>query len=151
MFLVSCLVSLFLQAMIACQAARVVPVPEVDEVARVKEHRRGASGDLVEGEEDMRKLLLQWESVPDAIGYEVCHNCDHDDGGEGEIIPVGVGRKFEKGARPVLVRANVPFGRNSFKVRVSLKEGEWGPWSEPRIFYVDRDALGQVDHQHEEL
>lgn len=126
-------------------------VPKIDLVARVKEHRQGARGDRVEGEEHMRKIIIQWESLPGALGYEVCHNCDVAEdgswGGKGEVIEVPVGQ--ERSGRPVFVKPDVPRGVNIFHVRASTEEGNWGLWSEPRSFDVQEP--GNAHHSAEEL
>ncbi|CAB9518967.1 expressed unknown protein [Seminavis robusta] len=138
----------FLLALLSAIANEIPPVPQVDQVARVKEHRRGANGDLVPGEENLRKLLLQWHAIPGALEYEVCHNCHISDSGdvlEGNINFVPTSKT--KAGRPVFVFPNAPLGKNSFHVRVSVEAGVWGPWSEQRNFVVDEP--GQV--QHDEL
>jgi len=131
-------------------------VVKLDDVARVKHHRRGASGDMVPGEEHMRKLLLQWDSVEGALEYQVCHNCvfvppeekGHYFGEikQGNIDTVPATQL--KANRPVFIFPNAPLGKNTFRVRVSVKEHEWGPWSDPRNFMVDEP--GTVQHQHED-
>jgi hypothetical protein len=130
--------------MMAALAAGSGPLVNVDDVARVKEHRGGPQGDLVEGEEHMRKVLLQWDQVPGALGYEVCHNCVPSSDGEleGDIIPVPADQT--KAGRPVLVFKNAPLGINTFHVRASVKENEWGPWSDQRNFVVDEP--GNIYH-----
>ncbi len=115
-------------------------VPIIDASARVKEHRFGATGDLVVGEEAMRKIIIQWNEIPGALAYEVCHNCQttNQEGvlvlEPGEIHPASP--SAQRAGRPVFVRSGTTVGRNTFHVRASVEEGKWGPWSEQRIFYV---------------
>ena len=126
-----------------------VPVPNIDSEAWVKQHRAGAAGDLVAGEEDLRKMSVQWESVPGAYEYQVCVNCDLEaDPSTWTIKPVPVGRAGERGGRPVFIYPGAPIGHNTFHVRVSLTDKEqFGHWSEPRHFNV-----GEVGRTlHEEL
>ena len=47
--------------------------PEINNSARVKQHRSGPNGDLVSGEEELRKIIITWKAVPNAAKYEVCH------------------------------------------------------------------------------
>lgn len=117
-------------------------VPLVDFSARVKEHRAGANGDLVAGEEGQRKIIIQWDSIPGALSYEVCHNCQVtgeegvlEPGEAGKIHTVNVGDV--RAGRPVFVKSGTPIGRNTFHVRASVKEDEWGPWSKERVFNVN--------------
>lgn len=120
-------------------------IPVIDNLARVKEHRFGANGDMVAGEEEMRKIIIQWDTIPGALQYQVCHNCKMTDDGvlePGEIHPVAL--DMVRAGRPVFVRPNTPLGRNTFHVRASVEEGKWGPWSEQRVFNVD--APGNAVH-----
>ena len=34
--------------------------------ARIKQHRAGANGDLVEGEEHLLKAIIKWDAIPNA-------------------------------------------------------------------------------------
>jgi len=131
-------------------------IVHLDVSARVKQHRRGAEGNLVEGEEHMRKLLLQWDAVDGALGYEVCHNCQPTTGSEvkngelqGIITPVPVDQT--KAGRPVFIFPNAPLGKNTFHVRVSTKKNEWGPWSAQRTFNVDEEVGTIHHHEDDEL
>jgi hypothetical protein len=115
--------------------------PIIDLSARVKEHRAGANGDLVAGEEEQRKIIIQWEEIPLALEYQVCHNCQATDE-EGQLEPGETGKIHSvskdsvRANRPVFVKPDTPLGRNTFHARASVK-GEWGPWSKQRVFNVD--------------
>lgn len=114
-----------------------VAAPIVDLSARVKQHRFGAAGDLVEGEEEMRKIIIQWDAIPEAVSYEVCHNCVLVEGQPepaGEILPVGL--ELQRAGRPVFIKPNTPLGKNTFHVRAKLEGGKSGPWSDERVFNV---------------
>lgn len=124
--------------------------PQLDEKARIKQHRSGARGELVEGEEDLRKIILSWPQQGDNE-YEVCHNCNIDeDSGErrsastGVIIPIPLGQ--ECGSRPCMVMPGAPLGMNTFHLRVR-EDNEWSAWSKGRNFnIVDPGTI-----YHEEL
>jgi hypothetical protein len=128
--------------------------PQFDLKARVKQHRRGAEGNLVHGEENFRKIILAWDRVSDAEAYEVCHDCDIDDGtgtrdstmgdDKGEVFPRAVGRNFECGDRPCLVMPGAPLGYNRFNIRVKVGS-EWSAWSKHRNFFVAEP--GHVEHE----
>lgn len=134
------------------------PIPEPDLVAQVKAHRFGAAGELVPGQEHMRKLTVQWSRIPNALAYQVCHNCEEqkssnkdDEGGSNPIVEVGDNGKIidvsietTKGGRPVMVLPDAPLGWNTCHIRASMKEGIWGPWSEERLFFVEDP--GNVAH-----
>jgi len=128
-------------------------VPLVDTSARVKQHRAGASGDLVPGEEDLRKILIQWDSIPGAISYEVCHNCDLGEVDDEGVPPSGgnkmhtVGVDMIRAGRPVFIQPGTPLGKNSFHVRANFDDGTKGPWSKERIFNVNEPG----NALHEEL
>lgn len=120
--------------------------PKVDMDARVKQHRSGARGDLVYGEEDKRKIIIQWDAIPGALEYQVCHNCKASKR-KGELTPGdlhSVDIETVRAGRPVFVKPDVQRGKNSFHVRASVQEGKWGPWSEERIFHVDE--VGKAEH-----
>lgn len=121
--------------------------------ARVKLHRIKTTGEVVEGEETKRKILLKWRSYPNAEKYELCHNCDNIDEETGEsigaipedsVIPIGVGRKFECGGDPCLVYPDAPLGYNKFHLRVLIGD-EWSKWSKHRNYKVDEP--GNVEHE----
>jgi hypothetical protein len=137
--------------------------PQFDLQARVKQHRRGAEGSLVPGEENLRKIILSWDRVENAEAYEVCHDCHdiiNDDTGiissktttpllvdkDGivKVFPLAVGRAFECGMRPCLVLPGAPIGYNRFHIRVKVGS-EWSAWSKHRNFLVAEP--GAVEHQ----
>ena len=62
----------FATAIVAVSAA-LPAAPIIDTRARVKQHRSGARGDLVKGEEEMHKILVFWPENPRAEVYEMCH------------------------------------------------------------------------------
>ena len=68
-------------ATLLATAAGAPAYPELDAAARVKQHRAGAAGALVAGEEEQRKLIISWKRFEAATGYEVCHGCDVDANG----------------------------------------------------------------------
>merc|ERR1711971_1151278 len=133
--------------------------PEIDSQAKVKQHRR-PNGDLIQGEEDKRKILVKWEKIPEAEKYELCHNCPYIDedgeeileegnavtksGEEGEVIPIGLGRDYECGGLACLLMPDSPKGYNKFHLRV-FKKGDWSPWSKRRNFNVDKP--GYIEHE----
>ena len=122
-------------------------MPLVDMSARVKQHRSGASGDLVEGEEELRKIIIQWDSIPGAMSYEVCHNCEVVEGSPqpGEIHAVDL--DMIRSGRPVFIKPGAPLGKNTFHVRAKLDGGTDGPWSKERVFNVNEPG----NALHEEL
>jgi hypothetical protein len=122
-------------------------IPIVDMSARVKEHRFGADGDLVEGEEDMRKIIIQWDPIPGAASYEVCQNCQVFEGSShsGELHLISA--ENLRAGRPVFIKPNTPLGTNTFRVRAILEDGTDGPWSQERVFNVNEPGTAV----HEEL
>jgi hypothetical protein len=149
--------------------------PELHLTARIKQHRQGASGDLVEGEEELRKIILNWDPILNAKAYEICHLCssiidshsgkrrqddgEEEDGGDGgTVISIPVGRHGECGGMPCLVVPGVPLGWNTFHLRVQLTSNDteddddddrWSLWSPVRNFHVHPEVLGSVDHSDE--
>ena len=111
------------------------------------------------GEDHLRKIIVQWETVPEALEYQVCHNCvfhdgnDNDEDEEMTIHVVAVGREGECGGRPCYILPGAPLGRNTFHVRVRTSttttsgndEVLWSEWSEPRNFNVDQ--IGKTEHE----
>jgi hypothetical protein len=142
--------------------------PELHLTARIKQHRQGATGDLVQGEEELRKIILNWDPIVNAKAYEICHLCSsidsnsgqrEDDSGEdsdgGTVISIPVGRHGECGGMPCLVVPGVPLGWNTFHLRVQLPskhttdDDRWSLWSPVRNFHVHPEVLGSVDHSDE--
>ena len=127
--------------------------PVIDKRARVKQHRAGAQGDLVSGEEHLRKIIVYWQPMPNALSYEICHNCHvNDDTGErrdedvGFVYPVNL--EDTCAGNMCYVFKGVPLGKNRFNVRVKTAD-EWSGWSEHANFEVDEP--GFPDHEHHEL
>ena len=123
-------------------------ISESDITARVKQHRAGPTGELVEGEEDKRKIILSWDHIRGAEAYEVCHECDIDDETGtrstqfGTVTPIPTTQTC--GDRPCMVFPGAPLGYNRFNVRVQVG-GEWSAWSKHRNYFVEE--LGFVDHE----
>ena len=140
---------LFLFATMATTAiAAPARIPESDIIARVKQHRAGATGELVKGEEDKRKIILSWNRIAGAEAYEVCHECDIDDdtgsrdGELGTVTPIPITQTC--GDRPCMVFPGAPLGYNRFNVRVQVG-GEWSAWSKHRNYFVEE--IGVVEHE----
>lgn len=122
--------------------------PDFVATARVKQHMH-KTGALVEGEEELLKVILKWKHFPNAEGYELCHNCNHiddatgkeigsiDDAADGgNVIPVEVGGRNLCGGEPCNVMPATPRGKNKFYLRVKT-DGEWGVWSNYQMFNVE--------------
>ena len=128
--------------------------PEFDDKARVKQHRAGAQGELVPGEEDLRKIILQWDHIAGAQEYQVCHECSQSlleedtdattnkNEEDGKIHNVSVGH--ECGGKPCFILPGAPLGYNAFHLRVKVGD-EWSEWSSPRNFFVKEP--GTVSHE----
>jgi len=67
-----------------------VDFPHLNHHLRVKQHRSGAQGDLVKGEEHLVKTIIGWVAFPGATEYELCIDCHIED-------DTGVREKEEKG------------------------------------------------------
>ena len=131
--------------------------PVINDQARVKQHRKGARGDLVDGEESLRKVIVQWGSVPNALEYEVCHDCTFDSQtgepkeGEGVRSMVDIGKT--RGGQPVHIVPGARIGINTFHVRARVgtkAKNTWTDWSEPRNFDVHEDTTKSYA-EHQEL
>ena len=109
--------------------------------ARAKQHRH-SSGQLVQGEEELRKIILGWYAIPEAKAYEICHQCkgriDESTGNEISIDGQekdGIGTVHRTtpadtcGEQPCLVMPAAPLGYNRFHLRYQSGGGEWSPWS----------------------
>mmetsp|Transcript_54301 Transcript_54301/g.60689 ORF Transcript_54301/g.60689 Transcript_54301/m.60689 type:complete len:152 (-) Transcript_54301:195-650(-) len=120
--------------------------------ARVKQHRAGAQGDLVPGEENLLKIITNWEAVEGAEKYEVCHNCiineatGEREGDSGTANEVAV--DMICGGQPCHILKGARRGKNRYNVRVSTA-GEWSKYSKHRSFNVAE--VGNVQHEHDEL
>jgi len=123
--------------------ANAFPGPEIDVSARVKQHRSGAGGDLVEGEEELRKVIVTWDKAYGASSYEICHNCVLNASGD-LIEGVAQSANSECGAQPCSVHPAAPLGYNTFQVRAKTGAG-WSEWGTQRKFFVDE--VGHVDHE----
>ena len=102
------------------------------------------TGDLVEGEEHLLKMIVKWNPIPGAEAYELCYNCnfiDEDTGAEisevdsNAIISIPIGGKNTCGGQPCNVMPGTPRGFNKFHLRVQVG-GEWSPWSNYQNFDV---------------
>jgi len=136
-----------------------VPRSSLSLSARVKEHRKGAEGKLVHGEEELRKVILSWTPVKGAVSYQICHQCqDYIDKDTGKLKDgvdesdladklhkVGLGPEHTCGGEPCLVLPNSPLGWNHYHLRVRL-ERLWSVWSKQHNFKVSTE-LGYVDHE----
>ena len=144
---------LLLLLLVANPCAAIPERPKMDQRARVKQHRFGASGDLVAGEEELRKIIVYWEKTSGALGYELCHNCRVDDAtgvrlddDEGDVRPIPLDMTCAGNMCGVFPGA--PLGKNRFNVRVQTSTG-WSLWSEHVNFFVDEP--GHAEHEHDEL
>eukprot|EP00580_Thalassiosira_gravida_P003658 CAMPEP_0201605392 /NCGR_PEP_ID=MMETSP0492-20130828/5225_1 /ASSEMBLY_ACC=CAM_ASM_000837 /TAXON_ID=420259 /ORGANISM="Thalassiosira gravida, Strain GMp14c1" /LENGTH=164 /DNA_ID=CAMNT_0048069633 /DNA_START=40 /DNA_END=534 /DNA_ORIENTATION=+ len=130
--------------------------------ARVKQHMH-RTGDLVEGEQHLLKLIIKWQPIPGAEGYELCHECNHidettgretgtldaDEGTDGTVgttIPIEIGGKNVCGGQPCHVMPAAAKGHNKFHLRVK-KGGHFGLWSKLQNF----DVAEPGTFQHIEL
>ena len=122
--------------------------PVINDQARVKQPRIGRDGDLL----DVRKVILQWGSVPNAVEYEVCHNCQMDSQTgppkEGVGGKTTIERPFvTRGGNPAHIVRECPIGINTFHVRVRVGD-MWSDWSEQRRYDVHEDTTKRyADHQ----
>ncbi|KAL3928526.1 MAG: hypothetical protein SGBAC_012616 [Bacillariaceae sp.] len=129
----------------AIGAAGAMDRPKFEPNARVKLHRVKTTGEVIEGEETKRKILLKWGKYHNAEQYELCHNCDNIDDVTGEanglieeekVISLGVGRQYECGGDACLVWPDAPLGYNKFHLRVLVGD-EWSKWSKHRNYHVN--------------
>lgn len=143
----------FLSATLIGAAVGSVDRPRFEPNARVKLHRVKTTGEVIEGEETKRKILLKWGKYPNAEKYELCHNCHTIDDVTGEadgdieeanVISIGVGRQFECGGEPCLVWPDAPLGYNKFHLRV-LSGDKWSKWSNHRNYHVSEP--GTLEHE----
>ena len=129
--------------------------PVIEAKARVKEHRHGARGELVPGEEGMIKVIVYWPKVFSALSYEICHGCYIIDAtGERIEDKSDVGTVYTVhpdstcGGSICHVFKNVQRGKNRFNVRVQTNDG-WSLWSEHANFNITE--FGYAEHEHDEL
>mmetsp|Transcript_30717 Transcript_30717/g.37515 ORF Transcript_30717/g.37515 Transcript_30717/m.37515 type:complete len:154 (+) Transcript_30717:90-551(+) len=132
-----------------------IPRPVINTNARVKQHRAGAVGDLVIGEEHMLKIIVKWPPMRPALSYEICHGCHvidstgerlEDEETAGKVYPVDPHSTC--GGDVCHVFKDVPKGKNRFNVRVLTPNG-WSVWSEHVNFNVVEP--GNPEHEHDEL
>lgn len=139
------------EAAVAATADR----PNFTATARVKQHFHH-TGELVDGEEHLLKIIVKWNSIPEAEAYELCHNCHfiveetgEEKGGrnwneDGSIIPIPIDGKFTCGRQPCYVMPAAPKGNNKFHLRVK-KNGEFSLWSNYQNFNVQE--VGNFGHE----
>eukprot|EP00546_Thalassionema_frauenfeldii_P001971 CAMPEP_0178934440 /NCGR_PEP_ID=MMETSP0786-20121207/23863_1 /TAXON_ID=186022 /ORGANISM="Thalassionema frauenfeldii, Strain CCMP 1798" /LENGTH=170 /DNA_ID=CAMNT_0020612221 /DNA_START=66 /DNA_END=578 /DNA_ORIENTATION=+ len=121
--------------------------------ARVKRHFvKGSNGDLVEGEEHLRKVILIWHDVTDAKLYEICHQCRGAvDESTGIMVDPSIGRTLKDdyiktcGGKPCIVMPAAPLGYNRFHMRYQNNTGDWSPWSRFKNFNVQEP--GHMEHE----
>jgi hypothetical protein len=148
------LLQLLLLLAAASLASAIPDRPKISNRARVKQHRFGATGQLVAGEEELRKIIVYWPPTVGALGYEICHNCSVDDatGVRSDENDGGVATAIAKGdtcgGTMCGVFPGAPFGKNRFNVRVQTSEG-WSLWSKHANFVVGE--AGFSEHEHDEL
>ena len=153
---------LVLSLLVAITTAALAKPPVLEANARVKQHRAGAQGALVEGEEDLLKMIVFWSSVPDAIDYQIQRDWKVVDEETGDVlIEEGtVETSFAKcGGRPCLVVPGATRGLHTVMVRAKLsssteEEAVWTLWSEPAHYLVDDSTMGMSPHvpqPHDEL
>jgi len=133
-------------------SSKVVEYPVINPMARVKQHRAGANGDLVKGEEVHRKVILKWDRWGGAKTYEVCHNCQIDDatgvrsGDRGKVMSSGP--DLECGSQPCQIFPGLAKGQHIYNLRVEDASG-WSRWSPHVNFKVDES--GFQEHKRAEL
>ena len=99
---------------------------------RVKEHRAGANGDLVVGEEGFLKVMFKWNLDESAIEFEVKH-----------IDPTGhettstVETDQQCGGYMCFIKKNCPRGINAFAARTLSSDNQWTRWSTQLKFDVE--------------
>ena len=148
--------SLFANGIITVSAALADP-PKLEETARIKQHRSGASGDLVEGEEHLVKAIFYWNSVGGALEYEISLDCHRNVEESDELVVVQKGKKDTIspsktcGGRPCYVYPAAPVGITTVSVRVKTEDG-WSEWSQPVKYLVDMSQIGNTPQiPHDEL
>mmetsp|Transcript_22742 Transcript_22742/g.38856 ORF Transcript_22742/g.38856 Transcript_22742/m.38856 type:complete len:153 (-) Transcript_22742:149-607(-) len=143
------LLSLLLVPLITVAA---VDRPNFKATARVKQHFH-RTGELIDGEQHLLKVIVKWDAISAAEGYELCHNCNHhiseetgEENGEvdGKIYPIEVGGANMCGGQACHVMPGAPKGHNKFHLRVK-KDGEWSAWSNYQNFNVQEP--GNFDHE----
>ena len=146
------LISLLLVPLVTIAA---LDSPKFSATARVKQHYH-RTGELIDGEEHLLKVIVKWDTISGAEGYELCHNCNHilEETGEensgndvdGKIYPIEVGGANMCGGQACHVMPGAPKGNNKFHLRVKMN-GEWSAWSNYQNFNVQEPGM----FGHEEL
>lgn len=104
--------------------------------SRIKPHRQ-RSGDLVPGEEHLRKMIFGWEPERYADSYELLHHNE----ANGLLSYKDV---RQCAGKPCVVLPAIPLGMQRFQLRYSVK-GEWSDWSVVRSFNILTDDTGPVN------
>ena len=123
-----------------------LPYPSIQKKIRVKNHFH-RSGELVDGEKHLRKVIIKWDHYPGALRYEVNHVFPNEE--DQKIHTTVIERDNTCGGYPCHVKPACPLGMNAFSVRASLAsdneggEDTWTPWSPLVTFQIDR-ALGHA-------
>lgn len=124
----------------AAAAAAAGSRPNFAATARVKQHYHH-SGELVEGEEHLLKIIIKWQPIHGVENYEICHDCDiNDETGEtGEIH----GHKLHAvessqtcGGLPCLTQKGIKKGMNKYHLRARFAGGQTSLWSNYQAFEV---------------
>ncbi len=120
--------------------------------SRVKKHMY-KTGDIIPEEADLRKLILGWHTVPDAEGYEICHNCldliDDSTGEEKANSEGNISDRITKtdvrcGGHPCTVMPAIALGDNSFHLRYKIG-GELMKWSKSKTY--DIGDFGNIEEK----
>ena len=132
-------------------------VPVLETSLRVKQHRAGERGELVEGEQDHLKVIVKWNPVASATAYEVCQNCNISTtsgeriGAAGTVHPVKIDHTC--GGLLCFIKPQCPRGINTFVVRAARAlpgDERWTRWSDQMKFNVH--TPGYAEHgEHDEL
>ncbi|GFH57596.1 hypothetical protein CTEN210_14072 [Chaetoceros tenuissimus] len=144
--------SLFFLLSCSTVAAELERPELIPQATRVKQHFH-RSGELVEGEEDLLKLILSWKPHRSAESYEICHNClDLID--ESGIEKANTASKVVKstgnyGGYPSIVMPAITKGVQYFHLKYSSASGEQSSWSKALKLSVEEP--GQATIIHDEL
>ena len=124
----------------------------IPQATRVKQHFH-RSGELVEGEEDVLKLILSWTPHHSAESYEVCHNCldliDESGAEKASTASKVVKSTGNYGGYPSIVMPAIPKGVQYFHLRYNSASGEQSSWSKAVKLSVEEP--GQATIIHDEL
>jgi hypothetical protein len=153
--LLQTLLLLLLPLLVLTASSSGTPYPSILRSIRVKNHFH-RTGEPVDGEQHLRKVILKWTPVAGATRYEVHHVHPHDIHEEIEprvhVTTVEAGHTC--GGTPCHVKPACPLGRNGFSVRAMLEGGEeedgeqqeetWTPWSPLVRFDITKNSDGQT-------